>query len=190
MPRFLRFSRPRPAGRGASLLHALWLPGFGALGGCLADHDGRVPGDPLGSFAVTARLESSDCGEGAMGAPELWEFEVRLSREHSTLFWLNGQAPVEGKLDPSTGRFEIESTSRVEATPASRDGPGCVLLRHDRAVGTLLTSEGAVTGFTTELGYHYSVDVGRRCAEWIGVTGGFARLPCAQRYRAEARRVD
>ena len=60
----------------------------------LDDQDPHQPGDELGSFAITGKLGADDCGADALNAPQTWSFQVKLSREGTTLYWLNGRLRV------------------------------------------------------------------------------------------------
>ena len=67
-----------------------------ALPAC-SGKDPYNPGTPLGTFHVTANLTQSSCGP----VPDPWEFDVRLSHEGTTLFWVQGGAPISGIVDRS-----------------------------------------------------------------------------------------
>jgi hypothetical protein len=160
--------------------------------GCadMRGHDGRVPGEPLGTFHVTAALDASSCGPGALGSTPSWEFDVKLSRDGSRLFWLNGAAPVAGHLEPDGRSFGFETTVTVEVDTARADRPGCVVERVDRAAGTLDASGGEVIGFDGTLEYAYSAASDSDCSPLVGVTGGFAALPCSLGYAMAAEQTE
>jgi hypothetical protein len=160
--------------------------------GCadMRDHDARVPGEALGTFHVTAALEASSCGPGALGSTDSWEFDVKLSRDGSRLFWLNGAAPVAGHVDPDGRSFGFETTVTVEVQPARGKLPGCLVERVDRAAGTLEETEGEVTGFDGTLDYAYSTASESDCSSLVGVTGGFAALPCSLGYQMAAEQTE
>jgi len=158
--------------------------------GCadMRGHDGRVPGEPLGTFHVTAALEASSCGPGALGSTPSWEFDVKLSRDGSRLFWLNGAAPVEGHVDGQS--FGFSTTVNVEVEPARTGRPGCLIERMDSAAGTLEVTKGQVTGFDGTLDYAYSATTGSDCSSLLGVSGGFAALPCSLGYAMAAEQTE
>ena len=160
--------------------------------GCadMRGHDGRVPGEPLGTFHVTAALEASSCGPGALGSTPSWEFDVKLSRDGSRLFWLNGAAPVAGHVDPDGRSFGFETTVTIEVEPARADRPGCLVERVDRAAGTLEATGSEVTGFEGTLEYAYSVASDADCSSLVGVKGGFAGLPCSLGYAMAATQTE
>lgn len=173
---------PRPhlaitAGCGALLL----------LPGCFDNRDATIPGDPLGSYHVQAALQPSSCGEGALGAPVSWEFDVQLSREPSKLYWLNGQAPIEGTLSKALA-FVIDSESVVEVFAATKTQAGCAVHRRDHASGTLASGD-VVQSFEGTLEYSYAPTSGSACGSLVGVPGGFATLPCNLVYDLTATRT-
>jgi hypothetical protein len=144
----------------------------------MADRDGRIHGEDLGRFSVTAELERSTCGAGALGTPTSWAFEVLLSREHPVLYWNQGGAAVEGDLGPD-GVFRLESVTEIPVElPEDGVGAGCVMRRLDRASGQLDEVEGAVHGFVGALTYRFVQSPGSDCSGLVGVAGGFERLPC------------
>lgn len=151
--------------------------------------DPHAPGEPLGTFAVAATLDESTCGAGALGAPERWEFEVRLSRSGGYLYWLNGREAIPGTLDRDGVSFSFESRVRVEVEPDRPGNAGCTVERSDRAEGELTPSGDGASGFDANLAYGYAAKVDSDCASVIGVEGGFARLPCSIGYRLDAERL-
>jgi hypothetical protein len=165
----------------------VWL-GLGCAD--MRNHDGRMPGEPLGTFHVSAALEASSCGPGALGSTSSWEFDVKLSRDGSRLFWLNGAAPVAGHLGPDGRSFGFETTVTVEVEPARADRPGCLVERSDRAAGALEVTEGEVAGFDGGLEYAYSTASGSDCSSLVGVSGGFAALPCSLGYAMAAKQSE
>ncbi len=157
---------------------ALWL-----LVGCadMRDHDGRVPGQALGTFHVAATLQASTCGSGALGSPDSWQFDVKLSRDGSRLFWLNGGAPVEGRIETDGMTFGFETAIQVElARDAGQNGAGCVVDRLDRAAGKLESRGSEVSAFAGTLRSAYSAQ--GDCSALVGVNGGFSVLPCSLSY--------
>ena len=164
----------------------MWALAFGSS--CaFQDEDATLPGEPLGTFEVAASLEESTCGDGALAAPRDWEFEVQLSRDRGYLFWLNGEAPIEGKVD-SDGEFSIESGSRYKLTEEDPISPGCTVLRADLAEGVLPEGD-EPTSFSGTLRYDYTVENGKDCSTLIGIPEGFQALPCRVEYEFEAERT-
>lgn len=150
--------------------------------------DARIPGDALGTYAVVGEIDPGSCGAGALGAPSVWRFEVQLAREESSLYWLNGEAPIEGRVD-AEGAFEVLSETRVAVSEPDQERAGCSVVRRDRAAG-LLAGEGLdIPTFTGELVYSYESVPGSDCSALVGVEGGFARLPCALGFTLAATRV-
>jgi hypothetical protein len=65
----------------------LFLCASGA--GCIGHaQDAHEPGDRLGTFHATGTLVSDTCQAAVLGVTKDWAFDVKLSREGSTLYWL------------------------------------------------------------------------------------------------------
>jgi hypothetical protein len=154
------------------------------------DSDGHVPGEALGEYHVAAALESSTCGADALGTPEQWEFDIRLSRDRADLFWLNGAEVIPGRVGPDGVSFEFDTAVAVPITPPEGTRPGCTVMRSDRATGELSGSDADVTGFDGTLVYGYAPDDGSDCSSLVGVPGGFAMLPCEIAFLLEATRTS
>ena len=160
-------------------------------GDVLADRDGRVFGDDLGTFHVVAEREQTTCGDGAVGAPSHWEFDVRLSREERTLYWNTGAAAVEGTVDADGVSFSISSQTRVEIAPPEPEiFAGCVVMREDEATGALDAPGLEVGGFEATLSYAFAPEGDSDCQMLVGVPGGFSELPCEMAYTASASRAE
>ncbi|HEY6561468.1 MAG TPA: hypothetical protein VI072_29545 [Polyangiaceae bacterium] len=172
--------RPRRAVFRLSLLgsFALTLTGCWEMG---TAGDAKIPGDLLGDYSVEAELESSTCGEGALGSEHSWKFDVRLSRSGSALYWLNGQEAISGVID-AEGAFTIETNVKVQTQAAGRGRLGCVIWRMDRTSGKLVGQGADVPGFTGKLRFGYAPEQNSDCSELLGVSGGFATLPCEMTY--------
>ena len=163
---------------------------LGMLGGCgFGKGDAHVPGEPLGSYHVAATLDDSSCGPGALGSPEVWEFDVKLSRDGPSLYWLNGEEAIAGTLssDGVSFAFDVKGTIAVEKPAPGR--PGCNVVRTDVASGKLGAQGTSVPGFSGKLVYGYAPVGGSDCTNVVGVDGGFATLPCEIGYGMEAVRT-
>jgi hypothetical protein len=75
----------------------LSLGAAGVLAACFGT-DPYNPGTALGTFHVVGKLTANTCGASGT-APDPWEFDIKLSRDHGTLYWIQGDAPVQGTLD-------------------------------------------------------------------------------------------
>lgn len=160
-----------------------------ALGCQFGEGDAKIPGDQLGTYRVVASLASSSCGPGALGAPELWEFDVRLSRDDPDLYWLNGEEPVYGTVAADGRTFSFDSATRVTLAPPRNGRGGCIVARRDSATGRLAGAALDVPSFDGALRYGYSATGESDCAEWLGLEGGFAVLPCEIAYDMVATRT-
>lgn len=161
----------------------LWL--LFALPG-LACTNGHEPGEPLGTFSVTARLASTTCGQGALGATDPWQFEVKLARFERELYWQNGREDIlgtlEGLLDGDSLTFRFDTRIETEVLPAERGRPACVIQRKDHAEGRLKVSGDEVLSFKGSLTFEFRPLESKGCAPLVGVDGGFEALPCAMTY--------
>jgi hypothetical protein len=145
----------------------------------LDDQDPHQPGDQLGSFAITGKLGADDCGADALSAPQTWSFQVKLSREGTTLYWLNGREAIVGDIDKS-GRFAFETHLDVPLSEKRGAAKGCTIVRRDSASGTLTSGSTALNG---KLTYAYGATSDSDCSEFItGTNGSPVALPCAMTY--------
>ncbi|HET7540439.1 MAG TPA: hypothetical protein VFK05_11230 [Polyangiaceae bacterium] len=152
--------------------------------------DAHEPGDRLGTFHATAKLVSDSCQAAVLGVSRDWQFDVKLSRESHTLYWLNGAEAIPGTIDQDGVSFGFESGVEVVLQPARGVQPGCVIERRDRASGKLGSSSTSdVPRFNADLSFDYDAKSGSACAGFVGVEGGFAVLPCAVEYTLDAKRT-
>lgn len=145
-----------------------------------------MPGDLVGTFAVTGVLNESDCGPGAFGAPDPWKFEIKLSREDSSLYWYNGLEAVSGTVS-SDGSFVFKSGVQATMSEPAKGKPGCVLTRTDEFTGKLAASGDDVSGFTGTMRYSFKPEAGYECLETMASEGVIA-LPCSMTYTLKASR--
>jgi len=164
-----------------------------ALWGCLdfgKVDDAKAPGDLLGTYQVTGKLGSSTCGEGALGAGQIWNFQVKLTRFANNIYWLNGQETLSGDIANDQRTFSIESGVQVTVSPAGRGRPGCSVLRHDDAEGKLSDTGTDVESFEGSLTFSYAATFGSDCSDWVGSEGAVDSLPCSVRYDLDGQRMD
>jgi hypothetical protein len=151
--------------------------------------DAKTPGEPLGTFHVIGQLESSSCGPGALGSSDLWEFDVRLSRDGNDLYWLNGAEAIPGRIAADGVSFAFDSRVAVDVIPAGKGHPGCMIVRSDTAQGELSSPGIDVVSFTGRMRFGYAPSAASDCSSVVGVDGGFAILPCDMSYLVEAART-
>jgi hypothetical protein len=170
----------------------LFVVAFAACG-CVApgeqeldDQDPHQPGDELGSFAMTGKLGADDCGADALNAPQTWSFQVKLSRNGSTLYWLNGREAIVGDIDKS-GRFAFETHLDVPLSEKHGAAKGCTIVRHDSASGMLESSSTSLNG---KLSYAYEATTESDCSEFTtGTNGQPLALPCRLTYALDGARI-
>ena len=154
-------------------------------GGCLnfgKVDDAKIPGDLLGTYGVEGTLDDSSCGEGALGSTSRWSFDVKLSRFHEDIYWINGREVISGGIEPDGVSFSFSTRVEGEITPAGRGRPGCVLSRTDKADGELSSKTLDVEGFEATLTFAYSTAEGFDCEDWVGTPESVATLPCSMSY--------
>ena len=152
--------------------------------------DAKAPGDLLGMYAVSGRLDESSCGEGALGASKTWAFDVKLTRYNRDLYWLNGREAIVGDIAQDGRSFTFESGIQVEVSPAERGRDACRIARDDTAAGVLSDSGTDVESFEGKLEFGYRELEGSDCSSWIGTSGAVAKLPCSMSYDMSAERRD
>lgn len=153
--------------------------------------DPHDPGDALGTFHLTAKQTQNGCGEGALGAPASWEFDVKLAWGEGQLFWNSGGDVLVGTLSEDRRSFEIATTVLMDMRTEEDPGkPPCSIQRVDVAKGTLELSEDAVTSFGGTLSYAFDPTVDSDCTDLLGPeTPVLAALPCSMVYSFTAPRT-
>jgi hypothetical protein len=141
--------------------------------------DPHQPGDALGSFAITGKLRDDSCGADSLNAPATWDFQVKLSRKGTTLYWLNGREAIVGDIDQS-GRFAFETHLDLPLAAKRGAAKGCTIVRRDSASGALASSAASLSG---KLTYSYDATSDSECSALvIGTDGLPLALPCQMTY--------
>ncbi|XXX81194.1 hypothetical protein WMF30_20760 [Sorangium sp. So ce134] len=170
------------------------LTGLPACADAFGDQAAPGLGTGLGTFHVVGTQTGNTCGEGALGATRLWEFDVDLARGDGALFWDNGAAVVEGVLGEDQVSFSIEGRVVVDmrAGGDAPPGPPCSVERRDRAHGELGDAGDDVSRFEARLSYAFAPTPGSRCEDIVAgelsVAPMFAALPCGMDYDLKAKR--
>jgi hypothetical protein len=145
------------------------------------DQDPHQPGVALGFFAVTGKLGDDTCGAESFNAPAKWSFQVKLSREGSTLYWLNGKEAIVGDIDKN-GSFAFETHLDLPLSDKRGAAKGCTVVRRDSASGALrgVDAESSLSG---KLSYAYAATADSDCSEFVTGTSGLPlALPCSMTY--------
>jgi hypothetical protein len=171
---------------------ALFFLGLTATG-CVEAFGNRSPyqpGEPLGTYHVTATQSANDCGDGALGAPPVWEFDVKLAWEDDSLFWNSGGEIIVGTLSADRASFEIAADVVQDMrTEADVGKPPCSVARHDGAKGSLALEGEGVASASGTLSFAFSPTSGSSCGDLVGGEAPlFLALPCAIAYAFEAPR--
>src|SRR4051812_22703471 len=93
----------------------LFLCAAGGLGlGCVGHaQDAHEPGDRLGTFHASGSLRGDTCQANVLGVSPDWAFDVKLSRQESTLYWLNGEEAIPGTIAPDGTSYDFQSGVEV-----------------------------------------------------------------------------
>jgi hypothetical protein len=151
------------------------------------DQDPHQPGEALGFFSVTGKLGDDTCGAESLSAPATWSFQVKLSREGTTLYWLNGREAIVGDIDKS-GSFAFETHLDLPLAEKHGAAKGCTIVRSDSASGALATSQDSLRG---KLSYAYAATTDSDCSEFATGTSGLPlALPCSMTYALNGERVS
>jgi hypothetical protein len=149
------------------------------------------PGTQLGTFHVVGKLTTNTC-DATGGVPDPWEFDVKLARDRSTLYWIQGGPPVQGTLD---SKSHTSMTSSDTQTLESNDAgvATCALTRDDVLDATLLADpddSAAVLAAVGTLSYSFSQRSDTDCSDQLTISGGgFETLPCSVSYVITAKRT-
>lgn len=162
------------------------LPVAGLLSACTGK-DPYSPGTKLGVFHVDAKLTLTSCG----AVPDPWAFDVRLNHDRTTLYWVQGGAPIQGRVD-STARAELETEMVQEVRPADAKArrSACSVSRTDVLAVTLIDADAKPTtdpalmkSFSGALVYTFKPTEGSDCSDQLTASGGdFDALPCEVHY--------
>ena len=170
---------------------SLFLCASVSTGGCVGHaQDAHEPGDRLGTYHATGKLVSDSCQAAVLGVANDWQFDVKLSRQSHTLYWLNGEEAIPGTIANDGVSFGFQSGVEVTLQAPKGAQPGCVIQRSDNASGALSSSSTTdVPNFAVDMSFSYAVKSGTECAGFVGVEGGFQGLPCQVSYQLTAKRT-
>jgi hypothetical protein len=187
----------RPSCRDAlvALPCVLAIAAFVGGSGC-SGHDPYRPGESVGAFHVTSKLVSTTCGP----TPDPWEFDVKLRHDATTLFWVQGSAPISGQLDATAHTvLKTSVVNTVRPADAKTQTAACTMSRSDvvdlvlaptKAPAMTAEDVSGATSFKGTLAYQFTVVSGSSCEDQLTEVGGdFAALPCAVSYEITATRT-
>ncbi len=158
---------------------------FATLAAACSGKNPYEPGTKLGTFHVSAALKSSTCGPTV----NPWEFDVRLNHEGTTLYWIQGGAPIGADVDTSARTvLKAEVVQEVRAAAAKREP--CSIARSDVLALQLASADAQpaadpaqLASFAGTLIYTFAPTAGSDCADQVQSSGGdFAALPCEVHY--------
>jgi hypothetical protein len=173
--------------RAAAVVVASLLGGT-ACSGVLAKGDGRAIGDDIGRFSIDATLETSTCGDGAIGGPSSITFDVFLSESPPRVYWNSGADSVEGDLARDGVHFDFHSEKVVTLPGSESAADTCTIVRSDASSGAL-DDPNAARRLTGSLEYRFAIQGRSDCTAALAENGVNA-LPCSMRYRMEGHWVS
>jgi hypothetical protein len=145
------------------------------------------PGENVGTFHVDAALTSTSCG----ATPNPWAFDVRLNHDGTTLYWIQGAAPIGARVD-DTAHVQLTSNvvQEVRAADAKAKRAACSIQRTDLLALSLATADAKpasepslATSFAGTLVYTFAPTQDSDCSDQVAEGGGgFDALPCEVRY--------
>jgi hypothetical protein len=155
-------------------------------GSACSGKDPYRPGESLGAFHVTAKLVSTTCGK----TPDPWEFDVRLRHEKTTLYWVQGDAPISGLVDPAARAvLKSSATQTLRAANPKAQMAACAMARADvldlvlAPIAVPVTDLQPTTSFKGSLTYRFAATEGSECEDQLAASGGdFDVLPCDVKY--------
>jgi len=149
--------------------------------GCL-DHD---PGTSLGTYSVTGSLEAQTCGAD-LQAVDPWDFDVRLTHDGHTVYWLQASSPAISGVEDGSGNVTFTTSEIFSLSDADGGGPYCGVVRTDTFQAALGTASDP-SNFTGTIAYHYDLDQGSECGSLL--YGQFDSVPCDVNYDLAAKRT-
>lgn len=157
----------------------------------------NLPGEAIGAYRVTMRLEENSCGERGLPLADGYGYTAELRADGPRGYWRTpGAAPIEGKYQG--GSFEFGFAMTLDLGRADAGTAGCLVRREEQLRGQVHTAEDAGTdaaashdagrarddeGLEGEHLISFTPDPNGRCANVRGPIDVFTQLPCSARYR-------
>lgn len=155
------------------------LLGFGA--GCTVEDD--LPGDSLGTFAVTAVLSVNTCGS-QLEAENPWKFEAEMSLSDNTLYF---RAEDEDYVSAALDSDNAATFTTVDNSQTATDSSCSISLKRNSTVE--LDSTTAPETSSGSFHFKYSAVEDDTCASQLSENGGvYDELPCEVEYQYTALR--
>jgi hypothetical protein len=174
------------------MVRALFLSLVVALAGSCSGKNVLEPGTVVGTFRVEGHMQMATCGDKATAA-DPWIFNVRFSRDLTTLYWLQNRAPIQGHVG-SDRKVRLTTDGTVNVRPATRTQAACSVTRTDVLEATLGPEEplgdAGLVGFsslTGTLSYAFSATEGSDCSDLMDPS--VSVLPCSTVYGVNATKV-
>lgn len=134
-------------------------------------------------YNVSAALTTSTCGSGVADAADSWSFQVRLTRDGTTLTWDDVTTGITTQGTIGDGKFSVSDSNTYEVTAMSAGSAGCSVRRHVSYSGTTtIDKNDKLTELEGDIVFKYSQATGYNCDSLIGASDGFDDLPCEVDY--------
>jgi hypothetical protein len=112
------------------------LSAFAALLGLSVLACGELPGEVVGTYRITMKLEENSCGPGAVNLLNGHRYAVELRSDAQHGYWrVPGQPPLQGSYEAR--RFRFENTGIVAHEDSDAGPRGCTLRQLDVLTGQL-----------------------------------------------------
>jgi len=157
----------------------------GVLAALLGSCEETIPGELVGAYQITMRIDDNGCGMGALPLPDGHRYAAELRAEGERGYWrVPRAAPMDGRYDEDERSFRFSYATALELGNADAGTAGCRVLREETLTGEI----DARREEDTLLGEHvisFRTDPSGRCADVRGPLGPFVALPCEARYAVE-----
>jgi len=156
-----------------------------------------LPGEVVGTYAVTMALEENTCGIAAVHPLDGRKYSVELRDDDDHAYWrIPGQTPIQGSYDAP--RFAFEYASVVASSAPDSGTPNCRLLQSEVLSGQVAQGDAGVQVVDLDAGeaddesrdeslmlvgdHKLTITTSGDCSEALQPAGAFEKLPCVVRY--------
>ena len=197
VPRSERVERRHGAGNAEAERLVALCRLLSAVAALLVGCSDNLPGDVIGAYRVTMRLDDNSCGERGLPLPDGYAYAVELRADEPRGYWRTpGAAPIEGRYQ--RGSFEFGFAMTLDLGRADAGTAGCLVRREELLRGEVTIANDAGVGdaaiedagralddeaLSGEHVISFTPDPNGRCANVRGPIDVFAQLPCSARYR-------
>lgn len=127
-------------------------------------------------FNVSATLESTTCGTGALDAEDSISFQVSLTRDDDMLTWYDIDGDLEMEAVIIDDDVTVSGSQDYEVTDE------CSVRRRDTYEAALTGTGNNIEQVDGDIMFKFSQTSGTDCDALIGDSDGFDDLPCKMTY--------